>query len=86
MQGQFVYGMENLLAKVVFAVPALLNYLWQVSLFASSLYVLSEWSPWLLPISVSSWEQMTPLLLQRPPVSFGKGRAAHSLLKVNASV
>lgn len=72
MQGQFMYGMKNLLAKMEFAVPALLNYLWQVSLFASSLCVLSEWSPWVLPISVTSWEKTTPLLLQSHLWALGK--------------
>lgn len=42
---------ENLPAKVVFAVAALLTHLWRVSLLASSLSVLWEWSPWLLPLS-----------------------------------
>lgn len=35
---------------------------------ASLLYVLLEWSPWLLPVSVTLWEQRTLLLLQRSPV------------------
>lgn len=68
MQGEFAYGMENLLTRVVFAVPALLNYLWQGSLLASSLYALSQWSLCLLPTWATWWEQRTPLLLLRPPV------------------
>lgn len=68
VKGQFVYGTENLLTKVVFAAPALLTHLWQVTLFPSSLSVLWEWSPWLLPISVSWWGQRAPLLLCSPPV------------------
>lgn len=35
MQGQFLYGTENFLAKVVFVVSALLNCLWQVSFMFS---------------------------------------------------
>lgn len=88
VQGQVGYGMGNLLAKGVFAVPALLNCLWQGS-FASSLDVLSEWSLWLLPISDTSGNRGHLCAQGHCQVkSFGKGWGVHSftvkwLLKVN---
>lgn len=78
VQGQFGYGMENLLAKA--AVPALLSCLWPGS-FASSLGVLSEWSPWLLPTSLTSGNREHLCAQGHCQVkSFGKGSGVHSLL------
>lgn len=78
VQGQFGYGMENLLAKA--AVPALLSCLWPGS-FASSLGVPSEWSPWLLPTSLTSGNREHLCAQGHCQVkSFGKGSGVHSLL------